>query len=116
MALLEKSSIGSQVYLFFRKQTVCYQNFNSEDSSVLNGVPEGSVLGPLMFIIFINDLPDVIKHSRVIKYADDTVFYFSNRDFTVIERSLTEDMTVLAKWLDDNDLVANLKKGKTESM
>ena len=73
-------------------------------------------LGPLLFLIFFNDIIDIIENSKILIYADDTVLYFSSKDILDIEKKLNSDLQALSTWLDNNDLVANLKKGKTECM
>ena len=70
----------------------------------------------LLFILFFNDITDVIKVAKIVKYADDTVIYVADRDVAVINSKLTKDMDAIAKWLDQNALIINLKKGKTESL
>ena len=69
-----------------------------------------------MFLIYIDDLSKVLKHSNVVMYADDTVLYFSHKDIKNIEAALSEDLDAVAQWLQRNQLVINLKKNKTESM
>ena len=59
-------------YLSQRSQFVSIQGFNSDEKAVLHGVPQGSVLGPLLFLIYINDLHKAIKNSSVYHFADDT--------------------------------------------
>ena len=59
-------------YLSRHSQFVSIDQFQSVARKVICGVPQGSVLGPLLFIVFINDLPAAIKHSIVDVYADDT--------------------------------------------
>ena len=60
-------------YLFNRKNYVCVDGNISSLEPVYCGVPQGSLLGPLLFMIFINDLSDYIEHASVIMYTDDTV-------------------------------------------
>ena len=83
---------------------------------MLTGVPQGSILGPLLFLILFNDVVDVIEHSSILKYADDTVLYVAYKDIESIKAKLSKDMDCLADWLKSNELVLNLKKGKTESL
>ena len=103
-------------YLFNRKASVVYDNTLSEAFTINSGVPQGSILGPLLFVLFFNDITDVVKNSEIIKYADDTVIYVADKDIESINRKLTEDMNCMGDWLDENDLILNLKKGKTEAL
>ena len=73
-------------------------------------------MGPLLFLVFFNDITDVVKHSKVIKYVDDTVLYVADKQTQSIRAKLNEDMELIASWLKENELVINLKKGKTESL
>jgi hypothetical protein len=83
---------------------------------VMSGVPQGSILGPLLFLIFFNDFPDYLIESKVIKYADDTILYVSHSDIYTIEAILNKEMERLYAYFYENELVLNLKKGKTETM
>ena len=60
-------------YLFDRKQFVSMRNCSSERKSVLYGVPQGSILGPLLFVLLINDIDSQLKHCCILLYAD--VYY-----------------------------------------
>ena len=101
-------------YLFNRTQVVALGSMNSEPEPVYCGVPQGSILGPLLFITFFNDLVDSMN-SKVIKYADDTVIYYAN-DVDVIENVLNSETKIIGSYCSENELVLNFKKGKTESM
>ena len=64
-------------YLTGRKQYVMYNNFQSSMRYITCGVPQGSVLGPLLFLIYINDIPNCLTHSKCIVFADDTTIFAS---------------------------------------
>ena len=102
--------IGS--YLQNRKQLTIANNFKSPLLPVTCGVPRGSTLGPLLFLIYINDCGKAIKHSKYLLYADDTVLYTADND---IERAIThmnDDLYSVQKWCSDNSLTINSKKTK----
>ena len=73
-------------------------------------------MGPLLFILFFNDITDVILGARILQYADDTVIYVADKDLKVINSKLSNNMDSIADWFDENGLIINLKKGKTESL
>lgn len=73
-------------------------------------------MGPLLFILYTDDIDNHLTSAHIIKYADDTVLFLAGQDISEIENQLTSEMQVVAKWLDENDLIINLNKGKTESM
>ena len=73
-------------------------------------------MGPLLFILFSNDVTDVIEGARIVEYADDTVIYVADKDMRVIKTKLSKYMDSIADWFDENGMVINLKKGKTESL
>ena len=77
------------------------------------GVPQGSILGSLLFIIFANDVVDVLRNSRIIKHADSTVLYVAGSNIELIESHLSHDLSLLAEWFKENELILNLKKRKT---
>ena len=103
-------------YLFNRTQTVDIDNHLSSKETIHSGVPQGSILGPLLFIVFFNDLADFVQHSSIIQYADDTVIYFSGKSIPEIETALNDDLSSIAKYCEENELLLNFKKGKTEVM
>ena len=79
-------------YLFNRKNYVCIDRNISSPELVYCGVPQGSNLGILLLIIFINDLNGYIEHASVIMYADDKVLYVSHESKEKIENDLNQDM------------------------
>ena len=103
-------------YLFSRKAVVSYNNHVSDEQDLYTGVPQGSILGPLLFIILFNDIASVLQHSRIVKYADDTVIYLADKDLKNVQLRLTEDMGLISKWLKENELIINMEKGKTEAL
>ena len=97
-------------YLSHREQFVSYRNCHSQCYNIDFGVPQGSVLGPLLFIIYTNDLPSAIKHSSCILFADDTTVYSSSKDSTEILGKIEEDMKSLSDWFFANKLSLNVSK------
>ena len=76
-------------YLSGRRQRVAYGEEMSEWVNVRMGVPQGSILGPLLFTIFVNDLPAALSRSKVMLYADDTTVYFADPSAPRVEEVLT---------------------------
>ena len=102
--------------MFNRTQFVKFWDVLSQGESVKCGVPQGSIIGPLLFILFYNDFPSCLKHSEVIIYADDTVIFVPGKDVTIIETRLSADMKRINEWCLKNELILNPGKGKTESI
>ena len=98
-------------YLFNRHQTIVYENCKSESFPVLCGVPQCSILGPLLFLVYINSLHKCLENSNILLYADDAVIYTSHKEKRTVELMLTQDMNNTANWLDKNKRIINLKKG-----
>ena len=65
-------------YLFCRSQQVSYLGTLSSPQSIFCGVPQGSILGPLLFIVYFNDAANTIVNSKILMYADDTVLFCSH--------------------------------------
>ena len=68
-------------YLGTRKQYVCFNGMNSSYSTVTCGVPQGSILGPTLFIMYVNDICNVSSHLKSILFADDTSFFVEGSDW-----------------------------------
>ena len=101
-------------YLRGRSQVVRINNELSDPVSVSSGVFQGSVLGPLFFIIFINDIDSHVSNSVMIKYADDLKLLMTfGKDPVCQARSsaaLQNDLNAIAKWSEDNGLSLNVRK------
>ena len=103
-------------YLFNRSQHVELNGVLSNTCCVTSGVPQGSILGPLLFIKFFNDIKESISKCDIFQYADDTVLLFAGKDIQTIENTLNVDMTGVGRYCEENELLLSLKKGKTEFM
>ena len=86
-------------YLTMRTQSVCTNGVLSEPQSISF---QGSVLGPLLFIIYINNLPLAVQSCCVELYADDTLIYFASKSVNEIQAQLTSDLTNVLSWLHAN--------------
>ena len=103
-------------YLFGRYQQVHYKQHLSSPEPLFCGIPQGSILGPLLFLLHFNDAASVLSKCRIVKYADDTMIYYSHKDIKEVEKVLNNDFASLTSWLEQNELVVNKKKDKTEVM
>ena len=98
-------------YLSSRYQYVKVNNKCSSLIEVLFGVPQGSVLGPLLFLIFINDLPDA-TNLYVKLFADDTFLCTQNESFDTLESEVNSELKKVSTWLASNQLTLNISKSK----
>jgi hypothetical protein len=99
-------------YLTNRVQQVSINNTLSEAGYLSQGVPQGSILGPLLFSLFINDLPLHIENCDIFSYADDTNLTVSAITIEDIQNKLSRDLTVVEAWCNNNQLVINTSKSK----
>ncbi len=91
-------------YLSGRKQRVCIDSITSNWSPITRGVPHGSILCPLLFLIYVNDLPDAVTKCTVSLYADDTTIYCSDVDPSRVQLTLNTDLERIATWIEANGL------------
>ncbi len=113
---LERYGISGKIndwfrsYLTNRKQTVSILGFESHQKTISHGVPQGSVLGPLLFILYINDLNRTIKSSTVFHFADDTNFLLIGDSIKTIQKQMNADLRELYRWLLANRISLNVSK------
>ena len=97
-------------YLSDRSQFVTYNGTKSSKKSIKCGVPQGSILGPLLFLVYINDLSNVCKHTMAILFADDTNLFKKGKNIEIMQREVHEELQNIAVWLQVNKLSLHIKK------
>ena len=93
-----------------RYQYVEYDNQKSKTLSITCGVPQGSILGPLLFIIYMNDLCNVSKLFFTVLYADDTCVVLNGKSLNLIVETVNAELQLLSTWLKSNKLSLNATK------
>lgn len=99
-------------YLKNRKQYVKIGDTLSDPLIIKNGVPQGTVLGPILFIIYINDLLAYKSSGTILSYADDTVILYNDENWSNLKNKVSQDLKGIKDWLDINLLTMNVKKTK----
>lgn len=97
-------------YLSDRRQMVYFNGSYSDTEHVKQGVPQGSCLGPLLFTIFTNDLPLVLKKARISMYADDATIYLAEPTIHELNANLELELKSVVDWINSNRLVLNVSK------
>ena len=99
-----------QNYLQDRLQTVRIKDTLSTPIANRYGIPQGTVLGPLLFLIYMNDLCELPLDCIVISFADDTVLYFEGETWTDVFKTANDTINTVKKWLDQHLLTLNIQK------
>lgn len=101
-----------QSYLTGRMQCVQFEKSRSEFRPITCGVPQGSILGPTLFIMYINDIVKSSKIMKFVLFADDTNIIMSGENLEQLLKQITNEMNKLKRWFNVNKLSLNLKKTK----
>uniref|UniRef100_A0A3Q3JDA1 Reverse transcriptase domain-containing protein n=1 Tax=Monopterus albus TaxID=43700 RepID=A0A3Q3JDA1_MONAL len=118
MDKLEKYGIRGMVgkwirsYLTQRRQFVRLGEYQSSELNIVCGVPQGSVLGPKLFILYINDIGKVSETVKMVLFADDTTIWASDENLQQLSVRVSEEFGKIKKWCDNNLLSLNLEKTK----
>ena len=102
-------------YLTGRTFIVNIENSESQPGRLDCGVPQGSILGPLLFLLYVNDMPQAIK-CELLLYADDSCLVFQHKDINEIEKQLNHDFYNICDWFVDNKLSIHFGEDKTKSI
>ena len=97
-------------YLTDRCQFVFCNDAKSDIKSISCGVPQGSVLGPLLFLLYINDLPNISTKLKFFLFADDTNIFFDHNNLNMLEKIVNQELKKLSLWLNANRLALNVSK------
>ena len=113
LGLGEKSLNWCKSYLSERRQQTKFKNYISSEETVTSGVPQGSIMGPILFISFINDLPESLNNCKIVSYADDTQILVSAKKSKQIKKMLETLINNAQLWYSRNSLLNNIAKTET---
>ncbi|XP_065671679.1 uncharacterized protein LOC136089556 [Hydra vulgaris] len=99
-------------YLSNRKQYISYNEGKTTNMNITCGVPQGSILGPLLFLIFINDLSKACTELDTILFADDKNLFYAHNDINILFKSVNKELLNLTEWFNANKLSLNVTKTK----
>ena len=101
-------------YLHERTQQVKIRNSCSSFRNITMGVPQGSILGPILFIIYLNDLPKISDEMTCLSYADDTAIIFKNKSSSHLQVTVDKLLLRISDWFNANFLSLNVTKTYTQ--
>lgn len=106
---LIKSYLQERSQCIIQNDNKTGHQIKSEMETLIKGVPQGSILGPLLFILYSNDLPNCID-DHVVLYADDTSIVFSQKSHEDLEAKIQSTMSILERWFVQNNMLLNVDK------
>ena len=112
MGIRKETLIWIENYLDNRYQRTICNNTLSNLLRIKCGVPQGSILGPLFFLVYINDIKNILSDLKYQLYADDTVIYCSGNSYNEANEKLQNGIDKFALWCSNNALTINTKKTK----
>ena len=115
MGFSEQAIMWFKSYLTNRTFKVIIDKTLSSDGTLACGVPQGSILGPLLFLLYVNDMPQAVSCDLYL-YADDSCLVYQHKDVKVIEQQLNKDFSNLCDWFVDNKLSIHFGEDKTKSI
>ena len=99
-------------YLYDRKQIVKYNGVQSDKMTIKSGIPQGSVLGPLLFLLYINDIENCSEFVSIILFADDTNILYGHTCLKTLNTIIQVKLDKIVDWLSVNKLFINATKTK----
>ena len=97
-------------YLQNRKQVTKFKSFTSEEETITPGIPQGSIIGPLLFICYTNDLSDEFEDCQIYAYADDTQLITEAKNLNQLKRKVENIIKTAQKWYESNSMKNNIDK------